>query len=361
VGDSEREAVEAQIAADPDHPESYLVLADLLLAAGDPRGELIVMQHRLATGAADRMLRVRAQKLVERQQAAVERAAGEAFQTTWRLGYLRSVTCSNNSLAAMRALFAHPSARFVTDVHVTERLTLGESTQSRLPGMLATLAALAPPCVRRLRIDREVTRGARVQPWQAGDLEYRVTRCGHAAIELALPALVELDVRGRTTLHELDAPTLQTLFVSGSPVCAGGRWRTPALRSLDWHGANVGAEARGGVPLVLRADYQDLLGRELPALRELTLRGILPAPLASDPRGLALIAQLDRLCTHESGLGAFAAVDWRAFAHLDPLIVQCESDVPGKLAERLPRAIWIHELSTSRDVVGFDRIKRRKR
>jgi len=42
-------AMEKLIAKAPDNPEGYLVYADWLEQQGDPRGELVNLQYRLAT------------------------------------------------------------------------------------------------------------------------------------------------------------------------------------------------------------------------------------------------------------------------------------------------------------------------
>ncbi|MEO8702499.1 MAG: hypothetical protein ABI867_20815 [Kofleriaceae bacterium] len=92
MAESELDEVAALIVADPDANENYLVFADLLMRAGDLRGELIMLQHQLANGGTDRTLRIRGQKLLDNAQAALARALGTEPTWTWRLGFLRSIT-----------------------------------------------------------------------------------------------------------------------------------------------------------------------------------------------------------------------------------------------------------------------------
>ncbi|MBA3538368.1 MAG: TIGR02996 domain-containing protein, partial [Deltaproteobacteria bacterium] len=78
--------LEAAILADPDDTAAYLVYADWLQSRGDPRGELIVLQHQLGTldkateleawGAMD--LAVRAPRDARRPPA---RSAGDVRRT----------------------------------------------------------------------------------------------------------------------------------------------------------------------------------------------------------------------------------------------------------------------------------------
>ncbi|MEO8702501.1 MAG: hypothetical protein ABI867_20825 [Kofleriaceae bacterium] len=354
MAESEHEAVAAQIVADPDATDGYLVLADLLLGAGDPRGELIVLQHRLTTGQVDRKLRVRAQKLLERQETALERLLGAKIEATWRLGYLQTVTITPAAQVGtlVRTLFAHPSARFVTEVRIRESLILGRGTRSHSATALGALAKANPLTVRKLHVQRTVVISPSLRSWEIVEAG-RPETCEHARLELAMPNLRELEATGDSVLHELDSPTLRTLTLDRTPICDIGRWDLPRLASLDW---KTVAMAPDYAAQNRQADaVRSLFTRDLPALRDLTLRGELPAGLASSPAAIDFIARLARLCIHSS------AFDWNnfvpaAYEHLQVLIVQCRTNFtpPHHAVVRLPRAIWLRNESLDRSEVGLD-------
>ncbi len=132
--------LEALIDEAPDDPEGYLVYADWLQQQGDPRGELIVTQHRIATSK-----NRREQSLFERDQAALFkkfeaellgplapyvflRSSVRSFRTfSWRCGFIRAARLSRlyyrprveGLSTVLDQLFRHPSGRFL------ERLFIG--------------------------------------------------------------------------------------------------------------------------------------------------------------------------------------------------------------------------------------------
>ena len=87
--------IEAAILAAPDDPNAYLVYADWLQSHGDPRGELITLQHAMrARNDIEEFARFRKHEEVLRNQHAVgwlgEVVAGSLHRTyfEWRMGFV---------------------------------------------------------------------------------------------------------------------------------------------------------------------------------------------------------------------------------------------------------------------------------
>ena len=131
--------LEAMIEEAPHDPEGYLVYADWLQQQGDPRGELIVLQHRLAT-TRDRdgvTLREREQTTLFKKfgrdllgplaKYVFLRNSVQSFRTfSWRCGFIRTARLGrlpphgkDRIDRVLDHLLSHPSARFL------ERLILG--------------------------------------------------------------------------------------------------------------------------------------------------------------------------------------------------------------------------------------------
>lgn len=87
------------------------VLADALIAAGDPRGELIVVQQKLASAPDDSDLLERQRQMFASNRL---RLLGplEESHATWRLGYWKTLELPGR-VADLRAIVEHPSARYL--------------------------------------------------------------------------------------------------------------------------------------------------------------------------------------------------------------------------------------------------------
>lgn len=125
----ENEALEAVILEDPLDPDGWLVYGDWLQAAGDPRGELVAVQAKLARDPGNPEL-MEAQRALFRQHGGwlleglhaflVPRGErGPLFRLSWEFGFLwtANLTIDGHSLSevvtGLRSLLAHPSARFL--------------------------------------------------------------------------------------------------------------------------------------------------------------------------------------------------------------------------------------------------------
>ena len=114
------QALEAMILADPDEPASYLVYADALQAAGDPRGELIALQAARATERESRELQAAEVALLEAHRETLGVANIEHCDADWFCGFWRGLYLGAADMSAEPALddvaarlLASPSAKFL--------------------------------------------------------------------------------------------------------------------------------------------------------------------------------------------------------------------------------------------------------
>ncbi|MGC4120278.1 MAG: TIGR02996 domain-containing protein [Myxococcales bacterium] len=146
--------LEALIEADLDAVEPYLVYADYLQSHGDPRGELIALQHRLATAPTDE-LRAEEQQLFARRATALLGSLAdcqEVARLKWRLGFVEKLTLfaarpqDYDEETLLRAFLAEPPCRFLRELVLFDR-------DFNIEKSLAALAAMPPhPTITRLQL-----------------------------------------------------------------------------------------------------------------------------------------------------------------------------------------------------------------
>jgi uncharacterized protein (TIGR02996 family) len=322
--------IEAAILEDPDQTDAYLVLADTLLERGDPRGELIVVQHQLLARPDDAALRQHERRLID---AALQELGGLPLRAVeWRLGFIRraelDVAKQPHPDRTLRALLDHPSAQLMTELRVS--CGWGDAT---LP--IDALAERPRPGLRGLALLEEL-----------GDHE---PGCRHAPDRLwpMLPKLERLHLRSeRPLFHSVVHPRIERLDLDVGPLCDEGRWLLPSLRVLDWD-PHIEAEVDIGV-------FDRLWEQELPALRELVLRGALVAfaPTLERPEVRRFISRLEHLCVPADGLLPYRGDVLLAeqlvanASHLDHLasmtVTGVDPETAGDLVEarrRLPRLV----------------------
>lgn len=91
VGPAREPTLEAAMFAAPDDPSPALVYADWLQANGNPWGELITVQHALASKPKDKALKAREKKLL----TALRLPSAQFVKLTWRRGLVESVHVFN--------------------------------------------------------------------------------------------------------------------------------------------------------------------------------------------------------------------------------------------------------------------------
>jgi uncharacterized protein (TIGR02996 family) len=150
--------LEALIEAAPSDANAYLVYADWLQQQGDVRGELIAVQHRLATATDEREItklerdeatlfkKYEAELLGPLAAHTVQRTNKRSFRTfSWRHGFIRTARLTRRwRRQVLIDLFTHPSGRFV------ERLVGPWSLDPHEEGTADILRTLAPPTLRSL-------------------------------------------------------------------------------------------------------------------------------------------------------------------------------------------------------------------
>jgi uncharacterized protein (TIGR02996 family) len=144
VDDARNLELEARILEAPEDPAAYLVYADWLQAAGDPRGGLIVAQAARAARPNDEGLAAAEGKLLEAHREALigpwpDQTA--RFSIGWYLGFWRALQIEGPGWSPrgardedVAALLAAPSVRFLRELSCSGPLT---------PGVLALAAPLA--------------------------------------------------------------------------------------------------------------------------------------------------------------------------------------------------------------------------
>jgi uncharacterized protein (TIGR02996 family) len=134
--------LEAAIVADPEDEGPYLVYADWLQSRGDPRGELIIVQHALETarGVAWAQLRIRERELLSRYRDALLGPAALHHDTRhfdWRRGFVDRMS-AGFVLDEGEQLVSHPSLALVRAVSNVEFRRLREVSLPLLEELAVT-------------------------------------------------------------------------------------------------------------------------------------------------------------------------------------------------------------------------------
>ncbi len=325
--------LEARLLADPTDTQTYLVYADWLSQRGDPRGELITLQHaqqerrpaRRAVagsgrdqederGGGDPELAAAIERLLwEHGQEWVGPAAAQPKQAVleWELGHVRAVRFKYDDYGAyseqgalLKELVSRPAGRLLR--RIDHELFAGDQSAA---GIIEALAETRPPALRELSLcDYEAC--------CLSDLNgISWLECGDVSpLYAALPRLEELTLMGVVELGaRVELPALRrfalrtgTLTRASLAAIVAADW--PELEELElWFGdSNYGAECEAG-------DVAPLLdGARLPKLRSLGLRN---AELADEL--CALLPQsklLPRLRALDLSMGTLGSRGARALA-----------------------------------------------
>lgn len=288
--------LEKLIAGAPFEVEAYLVYADWLSGAGDPRGELITIQHSLSTMAAaerksprGKALAARATQILKQNQRFLPGVSPELVTITWRWGFIESVHFDNNDdwmsddyqvVPVVKQVLASPAVVSLTELHVgVQRWDRGEKD---VPAVLKTVGA-SPVGAQIRRLD--------VGPAKENDIDTAHYTPGKLdGISEYFPALESLRVHGAGfTLGALELPKLRDLTIETCGLSrrnmksiTAARW--PELERLDlWfgsedHGAQCGVKDLEAIldgaafprvkHLGLRnAEFTDALCKALPKAR----------------------------------------------------------------------------------------------
>jgi uncharacterized protein (TIGR02996 family) len=162
------------ILENPDDDSAYLVYADWLMAQGDPRGELIVLQHD-----ADEAERARKPALKRAANAHLEKHAkhflgpladfkGGTSHVTWRYGFARKVTLDwnsarrrkeNDAVDLVAEILQHPTFTFVIEMQIG--CIYNDYWEVDLQSLIDTFVELGKPAAVRL-LDLGITNASRM-------------------------------------------------------------------------------------------------------------------------------------------------------------------------------------------------------
>lgn len=270
--------LEAAILKDPDNTEAYLVYADWLQSQGDPRGELIALQHaaQQASGDEATALKRKVSALLRKYRGFLlgdlaEALESEELKVSWHLGFIKSARLGKkdydsdfNVEEALKKLLTLPSARFLRELTIGMVDFGSDNTYQGVAKIIAKGGGW--PTLERLFLgDFEYPDENEISWTNVGDIEplYKV-----------LPRLRSLQLRGGDeTLGKIDLPELREFTVEsgGLPLkavksIASAHW--PKLERLEvWFGMEDYG-AGGGVK-----DIQPILdGQGLPHLKHLGLK-----------------------------------------------------------------------------------------
>ncbi len=295
----------AEIAAAPHDAAPYLVYADALLSHGDPRGELVAVQHALETAGAGaiHLVRREAELLDQHLEAWLGPICDrrDRLIVRWRRGFLAGARVRLRKPAAdvapLRALLDAPEAAALLELYLGPNDAEAGSCQP----LLDELAARRPPGLRRLHV---------------GDAPIDET-WAMPSIELDLGAL---------------PPRLEALAVQASSIALRGRapaqlrelaLRSPGLgpvRMID-AGAWPALEALSLWCAAPRPLAQWLDPARFPRLRTLALDGVADGDaVAAELRGLPIARQLEAIAITGSTVtewGALALASLPGPARLD--------------------------------------------
>lgn len=228
-------ALEQAIEHSPDDPAPYLVLADQLQSKGDPRGELIALQHAgagksaagaKARAAANKLLAKHADVFLGPLAAYPEGKWMMGFGVSWRFGFIEKAEIdyrtadgktTYDAVTAIGELLAHPSARFLRELVVH---AVSEDNDYR--PVVELITAAKRPTLDRLAIESENSS-------TIGDVSALWTSC---------PNLGELRLVGNEiVLGRIKAPKLRVFSIddrllSKAAVASIGAAKWPLLESL---------------------------------------------------------------------------------------------------------------------------------
>jgi len=291
----------AEIAAAPHEAAPYLVLADELLAHGDPRGELVVVQHALETAGAGaiHLQRREAELLDQHLEEWLGPICGHRTRliVRWRRGLIAGARVRLGATAEVEPLAALLDAPGVAAALVELYLGPHEAAGASCQPLLDELCARRPPGLRRLAIGD----GPLDETWATPAVEVDLGALAPLRIEALAVQAASIGLRGAAPagLREL---ALRAPALVPARLAEAGTW--PALEALSVWCAAPGPLSRWLDPA------------RFPRLRSLALDGAADADaVAAELRRLPIARQLDSIAITGGTLTEWGAL---ALATLPP-------------------------------------------
>ncbi|AKF84182.1 molybdenum metabolism regulator [Myxococcus fulvus 124B02] len=331
--------LEAAILREPENDDGYLVYGDWLQAHGDPRGELVALQHAelLATGPEKKVLEKQVGDFMERHAQGLlgelyfrdslhpSRYSGLSSGRVywhWHLGFIQRAWLGSNhaySLDVPRVLtelLTHPSARFLRAL--TVGLLDNDADSNHYEGILQHIVRHAPATLRELKVADVLENEFGLSRVRLGDV---------SPLYGALPQLHTLTLRGDMVLGTMHLPELRELTLETSGL---SRESLRSILSASWPKLEklvlwFGSPEHGGD--VSFEDVRPLLdGAGMPRLVHLGLcnAGFTDAVCQALPSAPVLrrLTRLDLSLGTMTRTGAAALLgNAGAFAHLETLVL----------------------------------------
>jgi uncharacterized protein (TIGR02996 family) len=293
-----RNELEALLEAAPLDDAGYLIFGDWLQAAGDPRGELIALDHgasRAPPHERPRWAQRRRELIARHPELAPPEHEDLAYR--WHLGFVRTLVVHTRSAMPLAEVLRHPALRFVSAIEL-------DSYRSIQTEALAEVVACAPRSLRSLAIARESYHWYDTEAFE---------------LDATLGALPQLESLSAAVPVRFTKPSgLRSLELFGIAPSVF-EWlpgvQAPQLASLALH-----AGSRN--PTIRWTDVQPLVATPLPALVALGLHHMSPGDdLVGGLAAAPLLRQLRTLRMWNAGLTMAGArhITPEAFGHLELL------------------------------------------
>jgi uncharacterized protein (TIGR02996 family) len=354
LGVTGNRGLESTILANSDDLGSYLVYADWLQSHGDPRGELISVQHaRLSADTPE--LKKREAQLMKAQGGALFGGLEKLLKkdgglsVTWRLGFLKDARVARERYASdldvgatLETLLALPIAAHLDSLSVGLCEEPGEDGTLQ-PAIDALVRLAGPQTLRSLFLgDFEYPDQSDISSTSVGDLTH---------LWAAFPKLQSLKLRGAgAELGKIDLPELREFTFESGGLPAGcvkavSRARWPKLQRLSlWfgderYGGNAGFD-----------DLQSLLAAKgLPQLEELGLVNC--SFISGNIESLARAKVLRQLKRLDLSMGFLTDEDAEALVRHAAAFKHLELDVSHNYLTR--RGVWLLQ-KVARALVSAD-------
>jgi hypothetical protein len=340
---AEVRAVRDRIADNPDAIDPYLVLAKELTRRGDPRGDLVVIQHCLRTTPDDATLLERERALLAEHRHDLLGLL-EDGTVQWHLGFWKRVELDlryDVEARMLRAVLGHPSAGYLRDLELALAYVEGDYPEqgSNAPAVLGVLAEWHRPTLRSLALIQKGGSDRAGFTWTSG--------CAHEPARLwsALPNLKHARLGGVSMFHGIAHPRIERLALIDRPLCDEATLDLPALKRLEW---TLDGSTLGTAIDVEFSTVDPVWTQPLPTLRELVLAGSFTecGDWLARPEVRARVKQLERLTISASAFEDDPVDALRhhaeALQHLRRLTVTDAEPDPriGRLQQHLPKLEW---------------------
>jgi uncharacterized protein (TIGR02996 family) len=333
--------LEQRLFDNPDDVAAHLVYADALQHRGDPRGDLIMVQHRRA-GAPDdpEIAAAEAALFAAHPELAGEIAPLGTF--TWRLGFIDHISMHRPLHTDIATVLGHPSCRLARSLEL-------DVAHMEAVWAISVLGQAPRPSLRSLRLHQEHDLDDEDDSWILSVHDHHASD----ALWPQLQRLQKLELRAWDLFSTVYTGVKELVLADGHPFCGlpnAGPWLLPSVEKLTWHLSHDS----GGHELEVEPEYLEWLwSADLPSLRHLDLSAArVTRPLLEVEPLRQLVRLLDTLWLGAGTLGetgdavvAQLTKHHRALSHLRELAIAPPRDVGRAIEDPLrrlfPRFRWL--------------------